>query len=401
MRASLRRFVFFFTFPLAFFQAIAAPQGTAGDGMSFWAQQRKGANFFNAVPTRERIEAAGEVGIEFIRLAPNKWKSNERDFLLGDAGEFRALVEEDLGRVRQFLDDAHEVGLKVVLTMLNLPGSRWRQQNDGKDDLRLWREPKYAQQAAEFWRQLAARLKGHPALVAYNLLNEPHPERASGFDDFWAQPFRAWYEKAAGTAADLNRFNRQLVAAIRAVDATTPIVIESGLYATPWAFEYLEPVDDANTLYSFHMYEPYEYTTHRINQGRFAYPGAVPVGGKQQRREWNREELRKFLQPVVDWSRRHKIAPHRVVVGEFGVDRRTKGAAAYLADLVSLFNEQGWHWAFYAFREDTWDAMDYELGSGPLGGAYWKAVEAGENPEPPRKPNPLFEVLRREFRPRQ
>jgi hypothetical protein len=51
------------------------------------------------------------------------------------------------------------------------------------------------------------------------------------------------------------------------------------------------------------------------------------------------------------------------------------------------------------FREDTWDAMDYELGSGPPGGAYWKAVEAGENPEPPRKPNPLFEVLRREFRP--
>ena len=165
--------------------------------ISFWDQQRKGANFFNAVPSRERIEAAGEAGIEFIRLVPNKWKSTRPDFLLGDAGEFRALVEQDLSRVRQFLDDANEAGLKVVLSTLNLPGSRWRQQNGGKDDLRLWQDAKYAPQAAEFWRQLAARLKRHPALAAYNLLNEPHPERAARFHDLRTQQFRPWHEKVA------------------------------------------------------------------------------------------------------------------------------------------------------------------------------------------------------------
>ena len=62
------------------------------------------------------------------------------------------------------------------------------------------------------------------------------------------------------------------------------------------------------------------------------------------------------------------------------------------------FNQQQWHWAFYAYREDTWTGMDYELGSGRLGWNYWQAIEVGEQPEKPRGDNPLFDVLKREFR---
>jgi hypothetical protein len=32
--------------------------------------------------------------------------------------------------------------------------------------------------------------------------------------------------------------------------------------------------------------------------------------------------------------------------------------------------------------------------------AYWQAVDAGKTPEPPRRDNQLFEVIRREFAPR-
>jgi hypothetical protein len=42
--------------------------------------------------------------------------------------------------------------------------------------------------------------------------------------------------------------------------------------------------------------------------------------------------------------------------------------------------------------------MDYELGSGRLGWKYWQAIEVGEQPEKPRGDNPLFDVLKREFR---
>ncbi len=88
----------------------------------------------------------------------------------------------------------------------------------------------------------------------------------------------------------------------------------------------------------------------------------------------------------------------RIVVGEFGCDRRIEGVTGYLSDWIGLFNDAGWHWAFYAFREDKWMAMDYELGTGPVGWDYWKAIEGGEAPEPPRGDNPLFDVIKREFR---
>ncbi|EEM02614.1 Cellulase [Bacillus pseudomycoides] len=71
-----------------------------------------------------------------------------------------------------------------------------------------------------------------------------------------------------GTTADLNKFYQKVVTSIREVDKETPIILDSGLYATPWAFKYLKPVKDNKTLYAFHMYEPYELTSQRENQNK-------------------------------------------------------------------------------------------------------------------------------------
>ena len=97
-----------------------------------------------------------------------------------------------------------------------------------------------------------------------------------------------------------------------------------------------------------------------------------------------------MMQPVLDWSKRYNIPTNRILVGEFGCNREVTGAQSYLADLVQIFNKQQWYWTFYAYREDTW--------TGRLGWKYWQAIEAGEQPEKPRGNNPLFDVLRREFR---
>jgi hypothetical protein len=59
------------------------------------------------------------------------------------------------------------------------------------------------------------------------------------------------------------------------------------------------------------------------------------------------------------------LPANRLVIGEFGCARRSPGAAAYLADLIQIFEREQWHWLFYSFREDTWDGMDYELGDSP------------------------------------
>ncbi|HDS1303127.1 TPA: glycosyl hydrolase, partial [Stenotrophomonas maltophilia] len=55
-----------------------------------------------------------------------------------------------------------------------------------------------------------------------------------------------------------------------------------------------------------------------------------------------------------------------------------------LQDVLQVLEQEKVHWAFYAFREDAWDGMDYELGDGPLPWSYWQAQEKGKTVAPPR-----------------
>ena len=196
-------------FGLALLLALAGPAAASDGKIKFWDEQRTGANWCNKVPTREWLAAAKEAGIEVVRLAPNNWKSQQRDFLIGDADRFDGLVEQDYRKLKEVLDQADALGLKVVLTTLTLPGARYRQANGDKPDFRLWRDAQYLPQAALFWKQLAQRLKNHPAIVGYNILNEPVPERAAGVRDVWTQDLLAWYAKVENTPADLNLLTPQ------------------------------------------------------------------------------------------------------------------------------------------------------------------------------------------------
>ena len=73
-----------------------------------------------------------------------------------------------------------------------------------------------------------------------------------------------------------------------------------------------------------------------------------------------------------------------------------------MSDLITLYNQRGWHWAFYAFRPDGgWTGLDYEMGtSEQVPPGYWQAIERGEDPETlkHRKESPLWQVIAKEFR---
>ncbi|MGN4125886.1 glycoside hydrolase family 5 protein [Lysinibacillus sphaericus] len=360
----------------------------------FWIEQRKGTNFMNSSSLPDNYEEANEFNIEFVRLAPDKWakdrdflfndqpdSNSQKDFLIGNADKYEGIVEEDFKRLKKDLDAAYERGSKVVLTVLSLPGNRWRQFNNYENDDRIWQDFSYHEQAALFWKDLATRLKDHPAVVGYNLINEPHPETATGFHDFWTEDYDEWYSQVENTPADINKLYRTIVESIRSVDKNIPIILNSGLYATPWAFEYLKPIEDDNVLYAFHMYEPYEMTSQNRNKGfTYSYPGKVKVGENLEEKLFDKAALKEFLAPIEQWADKHNIPSNRIIAEEFGINRMVQGADQYITDLIEIFDEYGWHWAFYAFREDTWEGMDYELGNKTVKWKYWDSLEKGELP---------------------
>ncbi|WP_147819375.1 glycoside hydrolase family 5 protein [Salidesulfovibrio onnuriiensis] len=387
---------FFLALLLTSLLSFAVHAATPAD---FWKTQRTGTNCFNKVPEESWFKDAADLGVSWVRLAIDKWEGERDDFLMGDADDYRGLVEADAQELGQVLDWAHKYGLKVVLTPLSLPGARWSQNNGGRFDSRLWENRKYWNQTKAYWRDIAERFGGHPALVAYNIKNEPAPEKGRGVAEHEllgdVSRYQTWYEKHRGTAADLYQFYTEVIAAIRTVDKDMPIMVDGGWYAQPGAFTYWPgALSDPNVLYSFHMYEPYKFTSNANAKRKypFVYPGVIPFAGKEV--DWNRDTLELYMSPLFQWAAKHNIPSYRIVAGEFGCMRRNSGCRQYLEDVLAILDDNQLHWAFYSFREDEWDGYDYEVGTKPLGWKYWEAVERGEHPGVPRKPNPLFAVIR-------
>lgn len=361
----------------------------AGD---FWSKQRAGTNGFNQIESVEHLSAAKAFGAGFVRLAIDKWHTGARDFLGGDFDRYTGLVPEDVSHLRLILDGAAAEHVPVLLTALGVPGGRWVQHNGNEQDTRIWSDTRWHDAAAQYWRDIARTFKGHPAIVGYNVLNEPVPEWNAGISDGndSAENRDAWCAKVKGTPRDLNVLYRKIVAAIRTQDKKVPIILDAGLWSKPMAARCLEPIDDPHVVYDFHMYEPFEYTTAPAIGGpiRYGYPGRAPYGGVM--RDWDGAALAAFLKPLIDWADTHGVARNRLLLGEFGCWRRLPGCAAYLNDIIAAANAAHIHWAFYSWREDAWDAMDYELGSGPTPPGFY---DTARKTDIDRSPNTMTEAL--------
>lgn len=369
--------------------------------MSFWEKPQHGGNSFNRLPPDlAYFEALRGYNASWVRLSYDKWKSERRDFLLGDADRYDGLSQTDMKTLKATLDRADKAGLKVVIAPLSLPGMRWAQNNGDKFDGRLWQDKAYWGQSAAFWRDVASALKDHPAVAAYNIVNEPAPEKLNGLAEH-ADPaaMQAWYKQKQGSAADLPAFYETVITAIREVDPTTPIMVDAGWYAAADSFAYWPAaLGDTRVLYSFHMYEPYAATSapNLKRDQPYQYPGVVPYGEGEEK--WDAARVAAYLKQPFDWASQKGIPSNRLVAGEFGCGRKLPFCSQYLSDVIAALGQQA-HWAFYSFREDNWDGMDYELGSGKVNWKYWEAIDAGQPDPVKRKATPEFEPIRKALNP--
>ncbi|MDC7675448.1 glycoside hydrolase family 5 protein [Asticcacaulis machinosus] len=384
---------------------INAGVAQAADLITFWDTPQHGGNSFNgAPPDQAYFNALSASGATWVRLTFSKWKpaGNNRDFLIGNADDYRGLSQPDLKTLTATLDRAHAAGLKVVIAPLSLPGSRWAQQtSDGKYDNRLWQEAAFQHQATQFWVDLATALKDHPAVAAYNLINEPVPEFKAGLPEHSDQAVMIdWYARQQGTLYDLPAFYDRVITAIRAVDPATPVMVDSGWYANARSFDYWpSALNDTRVLYAFHMYEPYEATS-APNMKRnipHRYPGANLQHGPRKKL-WDKTAVKAHIDAPYAWAAARSIAKNRIVAGEFGCMRQWTDCAIYLEDVLSILDGHKAHWAFYSFREDVWDGMDYELNPAVKSGQFYWLMEQGKGDQLKRD-GPLFEIIRKRLKP--
>ncbi len=277
-----------------------------------------------------------------LRVLGTEWKANLIRWQLnrnwGKAGTERDLAEYDrwldgrLDELEKALTACRKHGIMAVIDLHALPGGR-----DENSDLAMFHEKKYQDHFVKTWEKIARRFKDNPAVWAYDLVNEPVCARPAspGMDSLATQVLAA--------------------RAVRAIDAKTTIVIEAEDWASPAAFAWLTPVDVPNVVYQVHMYVPHTYTHQGVVSGYPAAPVAYP--GKIGGQEYDKEALRKILAPVREFQRAYNV---HIYVGEFSAVRWAPGAARYLSDCISLFEEYGWDWSYHAYREWPGWSVEHE-----------------------------------------
>ena len=255
-----------------------------------------------------------------------------------DPASYDRWLDSMLTRLDQALIHAKKIGCRVVVDLHSPPGGG-DSPGQYEDAGTVFFSSSDAQDRfIEVWKKIALRYRGNETIWGFDLLNEP-------FDNDTAEDCRDW-----------NILSFDAAQAIRDIDPNRTLIVECAQFGNAYDFTFFRPLPLDRVVYSFHMYAPFEFT-HQGVQGltaAYAYPGKVGAD------MWDRAALRQAMSPAAEFARKWRV---QMYVGEFGAARWAKGADAYLADLISIFEEYRWDWTFHSFRE--WQGWDPEYDEDP------------------------------------
>ncbi|WP_425452308.1 glycoside hydrolase family 5 protein [Stutzerimonas urumqiensis] len=273
---------------------------------------KHGTNYF--FPEKKHFAYYQEKGIELIRF-PFIWERIQHDLDKGLNFDYLRLLERTL-------DYAEDHGQKVILDMHNY--ARYKGDIIGSPNVPY-------EAFADVWRQLAEKFKDHPALLGYDIMNEPH-----GTAGLWPG--------AAQAAVD----------AIREVDDETLIFIEgerwSSAFHWPQVNKNLLIEDPADRIvYEGHLYFDPDFS------GRYQKGDAQnvdPMIGVERAR------------PFVEWL---KANGQKGFLGEYGIPGDSPAMLEAMDNMLAYLNEHcvpsaywagGPGWGDYALSVEPRDGKD-------------------------------------------
>ncbi|MHC4198629.1 MAG: glycoside hydrolase family 5 protein [Planctomycetota bacterium] len=246
-----------------------------------------------ANPDAEAASDVKEIGANCVRYM----------FGYKPAGRFHPALLPPIGKhVRHFT----RRGLWVIPTVHRF------EQKKGDGLGTPWNTPALQREFLDMWTHVIGELGDDPRVAAWEPLNEPH--------DVEAGPLMAWY--------------REVVAHVRRLDPTRPVVVEGKGYSNPKEMQDYLKLDVPNVIYSFHMYSPHRFT-HCKGDEPPEYPG-----------KWGKDYLAGEIGAAVRFREKHDVP---VYCGEWGAMTGAPGHERWLRDVASILEEHSLHWTHWAW----------------------------------------------------
>jgi aryl-phospho-beta-D-glucosidase BglC (GH1 family) len=281
------------------------------------------------------LKGIREMGFDFVRLgvAPELIEHH------GQVGAAHPEALEQLdGAIREALDNNLAV---LVCVFPNDEYKKGLSTGKGVDDF------------VQLWRILAAHLASTDRdRVFFELMNEPQVQ----------DPYR-WMGIQA-----------RVVDAIRQIDTEHTIVATAADYSSLGDLLQLEPVRDANVIYNFHFYEPYQFTHQGASWGEdnwifyknIPYPATTATLAEQMKNVpgdlaryelylygaegWNADAIAGRIAFAAAWAREKHVP---LICDEFGAYRETADPASrarWIGDVRSALETNHIGWAMWDYR---------------------------------------------------
>ncbi len=259
-----------------FAQSSVLPFGVALCGAEFGTENLPGLYNKNYIyPQKSEIEYFANKGVALMQL-PFRWERIQHN-LYGE------LDQEELNRMKIFLQNCDSAGVHVILNMHNFG----RYKINGVEN--IIGSPSVPVSAfKDVWKKLTFELKSFDNIYGLDIMNEPHD----------MAPY-SWFATAQET-----------ILAIRQINTEVPIMIQGESYsnAANWA-KFNDALKNLNDPYNRLVYNAHCYFDND-NSGRYQFSydayGASEQTGIEK------------VKPFIDWLKENG---KRGFVGEFGVPK--------------------------------------------------------------------------------
>lgn len=237
-----------------------------------------------------------------------------------DGNVYRA---PDLTAVADVLAQCATLDINVILVLVPLPAgqsSEW------------WAQPDLQQSITAHWLTIARAFKNAPALIGYDLINEPVGAPVLAGNGTGIE-HKTWWLSIA----------QVLCNAIRTVDTQTPILVEPSQWGLPDQFWLSNLPRSTGLVASFHWYEPRAYSHQGING--LPMPVPLPLSDLSDKLLETRKIAARYGVPVF--------------VGEFNAARWAAENDVWLSRAIAMFAAEKWGWCVHVFR--GWEGWDVEI----------------------------------------
>jgi hypothetical protein len=197
--------------------------------------------------TTNDLDALHDLGINAVRVPFNY------DLIMNDAGELLPKAQWT-NRLDWIVNECAKRGMYTLLDLHAVPGG----QNDYEQCMRkegirnrVWYVTEHQDRMERIWTAVASHYRGNPAVLGYDIMNEPAPWWEGSGED---QQLRAGYRK------HVLPLNRRMLEAIRQVDPEHLVFMEDNAHMT-WNSRFLDmlpvPAQEgwSNVVFEIHSYE--------------------------------------------------------------------------------------------------------------------------------------------------